>query len=1006
MAHQLGFLDVKKNSHECNSCLRLIKTQKFSSLSSKNKAKPYAPCYPMLLDHPHTCCLLTLNLAIEAAKQQSITDNILNEWLELNSLNYHLSNSKYAFSLWDKRLEAINDEAPTLDAKLYAENIVKDHFWEDHPFLRYYQCPTHSVWHVHFLTRYNYNNVSPTIISVLHRLFPPPSKGDGKKINLPITGLVREMLHKGHIKKVNDVMALFPVGTYETIMVMQLVNVLGVPAYNRVPNLMKTDKACCMDAHQYNVYFKAIGTAIRRCSKWVDGTTLPQEDVCQLSYLEMCLGRIPSTSDWENERKIRCGETAYLKLPHQDLPTTKSTNDDFLVLLRKELYDIFDKMILPKDITMSWPDFVQQRQIWVTSGSAGGKKLYIDKEYRRVDKKVLFEALTTEEILSWLYSIPQVTAVGSEKLEITKPRPIYGADNPSYMILTFLTRLMEFRMNRVEGFQDGLSDIQEVDSILDRIKLISQEGVQATMVDYADFNYQHTLACQSLMFEVITDILKEKGAHPDMIKAGEWATAANLNQKVKFPQHDEYFKVTQGMFSGIRTTNFMNTVLNKAYFNVADKYLRKHLGIDPVDLHTIHKGDDVWITNKSLLYAICIYNVMECCGLVFRPDKQLLGPQAEFLRVRYWLDHAMGYVNRSIGTLIERPIQSQDTSSPAVMLQGLRSQLNVCFRRGLTSEACDLVWTVLRNCWCGFTNPQFKDVVIPRSVLEKDFLLGGLDLGPPMTLPVGGSNSAPIPVEVRDYKHLAKDVTSHMVDDFISYLSGHLKDAFQSDSVKEHIHNMNMAGAASNKDKYISSKAHANQIRIWKANLNEKGHVRRSKQSFLDYINSPVIDHNFKRYLDKLAVKKVREYVPTAESPISDIFRAIHSSPFRDIATAQRALNCNIITGAIFCIVQNTNPDLRAKAYSALESLIRNLPRSIVSRVLQGTRSSCNNYESLIHPIVTSWASVIALEQSLAIGMAKKITTDSQWDVILRQRQKSIICTIIQQGTLLQISKY
>lgn len=1006
MAAQLGYKDVPRDTRSCASCLKLIKSKSYSELSYENKQTPLAPCYPQVFDYPHKCCYQTFLAVFEVYKLKCITDKVFQRWLDFNSLNYHTTDSDFAFSLWKDRMEAFDIPSATQLEWELAEMTWKNTHQGPHPFLRYVRCKDHQMSHIHFLPNYNFQNLNPKLVASLHTFFPPPTRADGKKINIPITKLVSQMLREGYIHQVNTVLSLFPINTPETIVVMHLINIMGVDSYLKIPPLMRADKACCMNPTQYNVYFKALGVATRRCSRWVDGSPLDQEDICKLSYLEMCLGRMTSQSDWAEEKAHRCGQTAYLKRPDDTRTPSPETNLEYLRDLREELHTIFGQLLHNEGPDMSWEDFVLQRQLWIAGGSAGGEKVVIDGESRRIDKKVLFEKLTKDEIVAWLYQEPKITAVGSEKFEITKPRAIYGADCQSYIILTYLTRSLEASLSSVEGFQDGLSDLEELDAISTRVKIVSDPDIHTTMVDYTDFNYQHTLQCQSLMFEVIESILIARDAHQDMIKAANWAKLACLNQYVHFPNEKEYHKVTQGMFSGIRTTNFMNTILNMAYFKVADKYTQNRMMVKPTNLNTIHKGDDVWITNSNLAYAIVLYASMECSKLEFRASKQLFGHEAEFLRVRYWAGSAMGYVNRSIGTLTERPMQSQESNSPAVMLHGLRSQLNVCFRRGLSADACNLLWQVVLDEWSGFKQKPLSGIFIPRSIIAKSYTLGGLDLGPPLTLGLGGTYTAPIPVEVKTYKHLSEQVAQHMTTDFAQHLSSQLQKSFNIESIKTHVHNVNVSGAASNKEHYISIKHLANDILVWKNRLKDDGKVVRSTEAFNDYINQPDFDEHTFNILEMMEQKDPRFKMLRSDNMVHDIFKAIHSSPYRDIATAQRASGANLLDAALLCVLENSNERLRMRAITALSMMSTRLCRDIVVRILQGIRSAGNNFECILHPIAISWISSTALNQAVAYAAKNNVQSTKDWDDILSRKQQLVMCAAIKQGMFGRMSKY
>lgn len=864
----------------------------------------------------------------------------------------------------------------------------------------------HGLYHVHINERYNFNNLRLHHVQPLRDWFPAPTIADAQRTNLPLTDLVHQMLRAGHVVLINKVLSMLAMGTIETIVVMHLVCALGNSMYDRMHSLMEQDGACCLDPIQHTRYFKSIGVALRRSSRWVDGTPVTEEDVCKSSYWEMCTGRMTSKSDWLKEKKNRCDSTINLRMPDDLFPANKETNKRFLEHLDAALEEVFQQIIIPEDQQLSWPDFVAQRQLWVTSGSAGGERLIINGKKRRIDKKVLFEQLTSKEIIGWLDETPEITATGSEKYEISKARAIYGASNQSFMIITYLTRNIEKRMKHVQGLEEGLTELQELAAVNRRLTLASQPGVITTMIDYSDFNLQHTLAAQSKMFEVVHRIMIAKGMHPDMIKAAKWMSDACLNQKVKFPFSPKYYQVKQGMFSGVRSTHLENTIFNLCYFKVADDYVQNHLGIHPLNINTIHKGDDVWITNHNIVYAIALYAVMTSMGFVFESSKQLFGIIAEFLRVRYWPGYLMGYLGRSIGTLIERPLQSTDSNSPAVMLQALRSQINVCFRRGLSLEACELVWKTLVAHWSTFKIPKFTTVGIPHHIIIKPHNLGGLDLGPPRTMGVGGLKSKQVPTTVLNYETIASQVQSNMTKDYTSYLSTQLKYDFRIKTVQNYIHDTNIAGAASNKEKYVSTKHNANDTINWRKSLPARDYPKRSSDAYKEYLSCDEYDQAVYERLECMARTQRPVDVELDDTITGHIYQAIHSSPYRDLSTAQRATDQKIVGAAMLCILSHTNSEIRNKGLDALTTLLNKLRREIVVKILKGISGISNNLESDFHPVAISWLTNQGVSKAVTIALLHPDVTIDDWDAIVSRQQRLAVNAAVRQQMLQRIAKY
>lgn len=97
------------------------------------------------------------------------------------------------------------------------------------------------------------------------------------------------------------------------------------------------------------------------------------------------------------------------------------------------------------------------------------------------------------------------------------------------------------------GIECGLSDMSETAAMLRRLELIKQDGILGTMLDYEDFNYQHTLEAQSLVFSDIHSLMPIGQYPDDLRRAVEWC--ADACQWCTFPGDIKPSKIFQGVFS-------------------------------------------------------------------------------------------------------------------------------------------------------------------------------------------------------------------------------------------------------------------------------------------------------------------------------------------------------------------------------------------------------------------------------------------------------------------------
>lgn len=999
---------VVSNIKDCKTCVELIKSGEYNRLSIINKPLVCGPCYPAFLDHPHACGWFSLCASYQAYKHKSIDQKTFNKWLQLNCGNYYNTNSKYALSMYKYREEGLKEGHEDTEFTMMSQRIYNGLFEHEMPdFLRWYRCCKHQLVSIEFVPRSCYKHIRHNKLKFLHTMFPAATKADAKKTNISIVYIVQQFLRKGLRKQLNEVLRLFPIGTCESIITMHLINAHGNSESKLFHKLMFSDHACCLSPMGYYKYAKNIGMAVRRSGRWINGVKLTQRQVCKLSYWEMCTGRSGHVSDWEQEEKNRCESFMPLKPPLSDGEGDHSTNEQVLAMLEEEFYTIFNKIIPDINKPESWADYILKRQIWCTGGTAAGQYMMFDGEKIRLDKRAYMETLEKLEMLGWPDRPPEIIAVASEKYEIGKPRAIYGTTTMSYCISCYCTWAIEANMNKMEGLESGLTDIPELAAIMRRVRECEIAGMYTTMVDYEDFNLQHTLQAQALMFKVIGNIWATKGAHEDTVKAAYWVSEACMNQKVRFPGSKNYRQVLQGMFSGVRHTDFMNSIMNLAYYRVASRYVQSIFLQKPSALYNLHKGDDVWINNQNLIWAIALYTTMQCIGLRFQDTKQLFSENVgEFLRVRYFEGEMLGYVCRAIGALIERPLQGQDETTPPEILQGICSQIMILYRRGLYITTCNMLWDCVLEQWSAIRSKGITHRKIPRYMIEQARNYNGLDLGPPLTKAKSGTTIRKLPRMDTIRPKAAKTVPTHMTDDYAQYISEFVKDTINIESVKDAIHNANCMSVASPKDKERAISKYINGMFQWCSTSPSSAHHIRDNNTYVEYFNNLECDKPTVDYLKRQLYRCNHKEVIIERGVLSNIYKAIYSSPFKSVANAQRAFGLGVIDSVKISMAMNPLTDVANEGLTALESLLAHLDVTVVTRMVEGLTGSGIFMESELHPSVVSWAHKRAVEMAIRECTTMHIRTTTRWDEVLRQCMGRVTGAIIKEGSLVKISKY
>lgn len=224
--------------------------------------------------------------------------------------------------------------------------------------------------------------------------------------------------------------------------------------------------------------------------------------------------------------------------------------------------------------------------------------------------------------------------------------------------------------------------------------------------------------------------------------------------------------------------------------------------------------------------------------------------QHKFLRVLYTETGALGYMARDVATFIMKPIQGAEIFGPAERASALNSQVSILFRRGMLLDACKMLWdaTVPFAASVSMLDGGFA---VPKCILKKSFLDGGLDLGHPLTLAVRTIATAPLPTLLPESEELEAAVGSEMTDDWIRVISDKVKEAFDAPAVADCVHASNIKDSLRPEDRVVSLRALEKQLKIGRDRIiNVTG--ERSTSAFTDYLLSPASSLEVSNSLAKL----------------------------------------------------------------------------------------------------------------------------------------------------------
>lgn len=333
----------------------------------------------------------------------------------------------------------------------------------------------------------------------------------------------------------------------------------------------------------------------------------------------------------------------------------------------------------------TFEEFYARRIEWMRAGAAF-TTLEVDYEPGAPkNKKSLMQQISFTQILEVLGSPPIHRAKAHLKgKENGKVRAILGSAYEHYVIGSFISSKLE------EGIVFKNSPMNKrprelVKESLARVASCNSRRWIACL-DYTDFNAQHTSHEQAT---VIRELFKNSPyqADKEMATIVDWYARSFYNQWIH--HGDVVYKANKGLFSGVRVTSLINTVLNLAYHREYCKRLRKESLANSV-IGNYNFGDDGWVEFNRESTAIAYCRIAAQSGSQINPGKQMIKHGAgEFLRVMYSRDSAKGCPVRSIENMVFGNTERSDRPYREEKLDILYGQLSVIVRRGADPEACE-----------------------------------------------------------------------------------------------------------------------------------------------------------------------------------------------------------------------------------------------------------------------------------------------------------------------------
>nr|CAJ29958.1 putative RNA-dependent RNA polymerase 1 [Amasya cherry disease-associated mycovirus] len=437
--------------------------------------------------------------------------------------------------------------------------------------------------------------------------------------------------------------------------------------------------ASCKSMAEYVVTAKELTTKMKALDNQVAIGDF-ELDLSPLFEWEVLNHRAVTKGIYDKELTERRDAMQSIKLtPEQLRPHIDSVFRDICAILDKRT-----KHGEKSPIFANWDDWYADRVQATPAGSAftveesllQARQVLKDNGVQNLTKtQVMAQMQDGLKLDTLLSQEPAIIAQMSWKLEWSKLRALFAASMEHWMPSAFA-------LGQIEEYLPAdcpIGKAADAHRVCRRVMEMSTQGVVAC-IDARNFNILHTQEVMASILESASVMLGSRLSE-EQHKCLKWLSKAEMNQKVLVKKGEvteellsagrqegwinqmmkgdgtmvEAATVTVGMFSGTRFTMLYNTILNRAYYKVAEELA----GIKTLSLHS---GDDVYSAFASYIDVYKMKKAMALIGYTLQLAKCFLQGVREFLRISHKNANTSQYLARSAATAIHGRIEADEPS--------------------------------------------------------------------------------------------------------------------------------------------------------------------------------------------------------------------------------------------------------------------------------------------------------------------------------------------------------
>jgi hypothetical protein len=245
-----------------------------------------------------------------------------------------------------------------------------------------------------------------------------------------------------------------------------------------------------------------------------------------------------------------------------------------------------------------------------------------------------------------------------------------------------------------DSFTLGLKPHQLLSDHLTRHDRVRSGKKWTVALDYDDFNRLHSIATmKKFWLKLIRDAaltLAAPGSWNGVNYAGhvarcsEWLASSLDQMFVREVGTDGMYRIVfQGLWSGWRTTTFINNTCNYVYKHISKETVSRALA-GPISFSEDKiNGDDGDYAADEVTDALFFLRHVTNAALEAQASKQLLGQtDAEYLRIWYNHEGITGSLARAVSSFVSGDLQDPVIDAGPAYVVGSSSALNMMIRRG------------------------------------------------------------------------------------------------------------------------------------------------------------------------------------------------------------------------------------------------------------------------------------------------------------------------------------